>query len=138
MPTPHATLATNHRSDAAVVRGIEALMGDLQLGDERIVVHPVQAAHADARLVGLPGPARVRLRTWHPADGQLPAVGAARDAIASDVAADIVATLSGPCATARPRRRRARGGASRHRGPGAHAQAGRPCATPWRGPASRW
>ncbi len=92
----HATLATNHRSDAAVVHGIAALLGGLHLGDERIVVQPVQAAHVESRLVGLPGPARVRLRTWAPADGELPAIGVPRAAIAADVAADVVATLIGP------------------------------------------
>ncbi|MGB7983156.1 MAG: UvrD-helicase domain-containing protein [Candidatus Nanopelagicales bacterium] len=103
----HATLATNHRSDAAVVNGIAALMGGLQLGDERIVVHPVQAAHAEPRLVGVPGDARFRLRTWHPADGELAAVGLPRAATAADVAADVVTTLSGPA------RLRSQGGAQR-------------------------
>jgi exodeoxyribonuclease V beta subunit len=92
----HATLPTNHRSDAAVVRGIADLVGGLELGDPRIVVHPVDAAHAEPRLVGLPGAARVRLRTWHPADGELRGVDVPRRAIATDVAADIVATLTGP------------------------------------------
>ena len=92
----HATLPTNWRSDAAVVAGVADLVGGLQLGDPRIVVHPVTAAHTQSRLVGLPGAARVRLRTLHPADGELPGVAVPRKAVAADVAADIVATLSGP------------------------------------------
>ena len=91
----HATLPTNHRSDAAVVRGIADLMGDLELGDERIVVHPVEAAHADSRLVGPGSAVRFRLRTWHPPDGPL-GVGRGRATVADDVAADIVDTLTGP------------------------------------------
>ncbi len=92
----HATLPTNHRSDAPVVHGVAELLGGLQLGDPRIVVHPVEPAHATARLVGLPTAARVRLRTWHPADGELAPVAVPRAAVAADVAADIVDTLAGP------------------------------------------
>ncbi len=74
----HATLPTNHRSDEAVVRGLADLMGGLELGDNRIVVTPVTAANARPRLVGLPTEARVRLRTWHPEDGELRVVGEPR------------------------------------------------------------
>ncbi|MEZ5184932.1 MAG: UvrD-helicase domain-containing protein [Candidatus Nanopelagicales bacterium] len=92
----HATLPTNWRSDAAVVSGIADLVGGLELGDERIVVHPVAAAHQRSRLSGTAGSARVRLRTLHPDDDQLPAVGTQRTAVAVDVAADIVSMLTGP------------------------------------------
>ena len=50
----HATLPTNYRSDAAVVKGVEAIMGGLQLGDSRITVHPVSAQHEASRLSGIP------------------------------------------------------------------------------------
>ena len=58
-----ATLLTNWRSDHAVVSGIEAVVGGMQLGDPRITVHPVAAAHEKSRLHGVGGQARVRLRT---------------------------------------------------------------------------
>ena len=127
----HATLPTNHRSDEAVVRGLADLMGGLELGDTRIVVNPVTAANARPRLVGLPTEARVRLRTWHPEDGELRVVGEPRAAVAADVAADIVTTLAGPARLPRdrrsPRHRRpapATGRTRRHRRPGQHPQPG--------------
>lgn len=89
----HATLPTNFRSDAAVVRGVEAIMGGLQLGDRRITVHPVRAQHQASRLSGPPGGARTRVRVIHPEEA--PAVGQARAAVARDVAADIVTLLTG-------------------------------------------
>lgn len=89
----HATLPINWRSDAAVVEGVQALMGGLHLGSSQIVVHPVRAHHDAPRLVGLPGTARVRLRTLHPKDA--PSAGEARAAVVDDVAADIVDLLSG-------------------------------------------
>ena len=92
----HATLPTNWRSDAAVVDGIDAIMGGMQLGDRRIVVHPVEAAHTTSRLTGLRTDARVRLRTVPVPSGKAPRVGRQRKVVASDVAADIVTTLAGP------------------------------------------
>ena len=90
----HATLPTNYRSDAAVVSGVEAIMGGLQLGDPRITVHPVRAQHQASRLVGLPDQARTRMRVIHPEEP--PGVSPARTAVARDVAADIVSLLTGP------------------------------------------
>ncbi len=92
----HATLPTNWRSDAAVVDGIHAIMGGMQLGDRRIVVHPVEAAHSASHVTGLPTVARVRLRHLPVPSGKTPAVKQQRKVVASDVAADIVATLGGP------------------------------------------
>ena len=121
----HATLPTNWRSDAAVVAGVADLVGGLQLGDPRIVVHPVTAAHTQSRLVGLPGAARVRLRTLHPADGELPGVAVPRKAVAADVAADIVATLTGPGPAGHRDRGAPPGGPRGHRGAGGHPRPGR-------------
>ena len=90
----HATLPTNYRSDAAVVAGVQAIMGGLQLGDPRITVHPVHAWHQRSRLGGLDGQARTRLRIIHPHEP--PAVPQARTDVAHDVAADIVELLTGP------------------------------------------
>ena len=90
----HATLPTNWRSDAAVVKGIEAIIGDMQLGDPRIVVHPVTAAHTQSRLQGPAGQARVRLRVLPAGTGKPPGVGVQRAQIARDVAMDIVRNLT--------------------------------------------
>ena len=51
------TLGTNWRSDHAVVSGIEAVVGGMQLGDPRITVHTVAAAHEKSRLHGVGGQA---------------------------------------------------------------------------------
>lgn len=91
-----ATLLTNWRSDHAVVSGIEAVVGGMQLGDPRITVHPVAAAHEKSRLHGVGGQARVRLRTVPTTDDKPPPVNDLRVVVAGDVAADIVALLSGP------------------------------------------
>ncbi|HQR79006.1 MAG TPA: UvrD-helicase domain-containing protein [Actinomycetota bacterium] len=91
-----ATLPTNWRSDAAVVNGVEAIMGDMQLGDPRIVVGPVEAAHDQSRLQGVASQARVRLRVVPKKSGKLPGVYVQRTTVAADVADDIVATLLGP------------------------------------------
>ncbi|MCU0297678.1 MAG: UvrD-helicase domain-containing protein [Candidatus Nanopelagicales bacterium] len=92
----HATLPMNWRSDEAVVKGVEAIMGRMQLGDERIVVRPVDAQHKQSRLTGVPEQARVRLRTFHADKGKAPKISDQRAYVADDVAADIVATLRGP------------------------------------------
>lgn len=87
------SLLVNWRSDAAVVEGVNALMGGLELGDPAIRVESVTAAHPNSRLTGLPGQARVRLRTYHPAER--PAVGEARSTVVSDVVQQIVELLQG-------------------------------------------
>jgi exodeoxyribonuclease V beta subunit len=92
----HATLPTNWRSDAAVVSGIEAIMGGMRLGDPQIVVRPVDAAHDESRLHGVASQARVRLRVVAKKSGRTPGVPVQRAAVAADVADDIVATLTGP------------------------------------------
>ena len=48
------TLPTNCRSDAALLDGMAAVFGGAALGDERIRVLPVEAAH-DGRLVDAGG-----------------------------------------------------------------------------------
>ena len=93
------TLATNHRSDAPLVDALQVLTRDVELGDPRIVVHDVEAAHEGGRLTGLPRPAPVRLRR---VDGE--ALGAndkgqvgiadLRAFIARDLARDVAALLA--------------------------------------------
>ncbi len=93
-----ATLATNWRSDAPLVRGLGHLMSGVALGDPRILVSPVQAAHVDARLVGSPGAEPVRLRVvdrhaLSPGRSGVLSVKDARPFVARDVASDIVRLL---------------------------------------------
>jgi exodeoxyribonuclease V beta subunit len=91
------TLPTNHRSDAGLLDGLAALLGGAALGDPRIRVLPVEAAHR-GRLVDAAVPVQLRVL---PRDG-LPVtakgvatVGPARDAVAGDLADRVVALLDG-------------------------------------------
>lgn len=93
------TLGRNWRSDRPLVDGLRHLFGDAALGDLRIVVHPVDAAHPDPSLSGAPVSAPVRLRRvpreeFGKANKEKVPVGEARPFVARDVAADIVALLS--------------------------------------------
>lgn len=90
-----AGLATNWRSDEALVRALDTIFNRAALGDEKIVVPPVASAHPERRLVGAPRPAPFRLRvlpreglrsTWK---SSLPIVGGVREKVADDLAADI-------------------------------------------------
>ena len=96
----HATLATNYRSDAALLRALDTLWNGTALGDERIVVRPVAAAHQGRRLHGAPcnTPLRLRVvpRAGLRANWGMPAVDAVRDRVAADVAADTAALLAAP------------------------------------------
>ncbi|UOY03698.1 UvrD-helicase domain-containing protein [Blastococcus sp. PRF04-17] len=96
--TTEATLGTNWRSDAPLLGALDLLFGGAALGHERIVVRPVDAAHPEARLTGAGAPLRLRRleRTGHGRMWQgLPSVARLRDAVACDVAADVVDLLSG-------------------------------------------
>ena len=85
----HATLAQNWRSDPDLLRGLEALFRNAALGDPRIVVHPVSAAHQGRSLD--PPQAPVRLRVLLPA-GDVP-VADARAQVTQDVVGVVVALL---------------------------------------------
>jgi exodeoxyribonuclease V beta subunit len=98
-----ATLSVNWRSDKAVIDAYDALFGDSQLGHEGIVYRKVRAAEAnrEPRLKGAPQEAALRVRILHRADGltRLTHNGfisapPARELIARDLAADVVALLS--------------------------------------------
>ncbi|MGY1839116.1 MULTISPECIES: UvrD-helicase domain-containing protein [unclassified Modestobacter] len=96
--TTEATLGTNWRSDAQLLDALDLLFGGAALGHERIVVRPVDSAHPTARLTGAGAPLRLRRleRAGHGRMWQgLPSVARLRDAVASDVAADVVDLLSG-------------------------------------------
>ena len=109
------TLPTNHRSDALLLDGMSAIFGGAALGDDRIRVLPVEAAH-DGRLIDERVPAQLRVV---PRDG-LPvtksgtvSTAPARDLVVRDLADRAVSLLSGG-ATVQPRD----GSASRPVAPG--------------------
>jgi exodeoxyribonuclease V beta subunit len=90
------TLPTNWRSDAPLLDGMSAVFHDAALGDPRIRVLPVAAAHAE-RMVGATAPVRLRVL---PRDGLAlvsngtAKTGEARDAICRDLARQVVALLT--------------------------------------------
>ncbi|HET9441847.1 MAG TPA: UvrD-helicase domain-containing protein, partial [Acidimicrobiales bacterium] len=97
------TLGVNWRSDQALVEACDALFGGATLGHPGIRYHAVQAGpgNQEPRLAGAPCGAPLRVRVVHRDDGRLPLtpkgylqVGPARDLIAGDLAADVVALLS--------------------------------------------
>lgn len=90
-----ATLGTSWRSDAPLLAGLQALLGGTALGDPRIVVRPVDAAHPDARLAG-GAPVRLRQvtrRAYRLGGSSAPSAPQARTLLAADVAADVAARL---------------------------------------------
>jgi exodeoxyribonuclease V beta subunit len=99
LATSAATLTRNWRSDTGLLSALEQLFGGAALGDPRIVVRPVDSAHPEPRLTGAGQPLRLRhlTRTGH---GSLykgmPKIDPVREAVATDVATDVVALLTGP------------------------------------------
>ncbi|WP_421732974.1 UvrD-helicase domain-containing protein [Cellulomonas sp.] len=91
------TLHRNWRADPAVLDGLAPILSGTALGDPRIVVHAIEPARTGRRLRG--GPA-VRLRqvtrtALHaPDDATTPPVGAVRDFVYADVAAQVLRTLA--------------------------------------------
>jgi exodeoxyribonuclease V beta subunit len=98
------TLDVNWRSDQALLEAYDALFGTAQLGYADITYRHVRAAdaHQEARLVGAPQPAPLRLRVLHGSDGLVPLTAQRREPkapetrqlLARDLAADIVGLLS--------------------------------------------
>jgi exodeoxyribonuclease V beta subunit len=93
------TLATNWRSDSALLDRLQVVLGGAQLGDAAIVVDDVAAHHRGHRLAGAPRNEPFRLRVvTRPALGrkgvQNPPIGAIREHISADLAADIRALLA--------------------------------------------
>jgi len=94
----HATLAVNWRSDEPLVSALDTVFGGVALGDERITVRPVTAAHAGRRLAGAPADVPLRVRVVS-RDGfrlnksGLAPIDDARAVVAADVAADIAGLL---------------------------------------------
>ena len=55
------TLGVNWRSDQPLLKSLQVVLEGARLGDERIVVHPVEAHFQQARLVGAGAPFRLRV-----------------------------------------------------------------------------
>jgi exodeoxyribonuclease V beta subunit len=93
------TLATNWRSDAALLDRLQVVLRGAQLGDPAIVVDDVEAYHQGHRLAGAPHNDPFRLRVvQRPTLGRngtqnLP-ISELRDYIGADLAADICALLA--------------------------------------------
>jgi exodeoxyribonuclease V beta subunit len=97
--TDKQTLSRNWRSDANLLAAFDLVFAGAAMGSDDIVVRPVEAEHTNRRLDHAGAPLRIRIATRLQAgivDGSKPKVGDTRPLIAQDVAADIVATLSGP------------------------------------------
>ncbi|MBA8795633.1 exodeoxyribonuclease V beta subunit [Friedmanniella endophytica] len=98
-----ATLDTNWRSDAPLLAALDELTGGAALGDERIVVRPVEAGRPDPRIRRTPGtgeatgaheaPVRIRVREQSPTEQDKPPISQLRREVAADLAADVVALL---------------------------------------------
>jgi exodeoxyribonuclease V beta subunit len=92
----HSTLATNWRSDAPLLDALAQVYGDVALGNERITVHPVGAAHVGQRVPGVPLRVRVLGRAGLPAaKSGLVFAAEARREVAADAAADIAELVAG-------------------------------------------
>jgi exodeoxyribonuclease V beta subunit len=93
------TLARNWRSDKPLVDALGRFLGGTALGDPRILVHPVEAARTEPRLLGAPEQAPFRIRAVAAAElgvedgGSLP-IARAREHIATDLADDVALLLS--------------------------------------------
>jgi exodeoxyribonuclease V beta subunit len=94
------TLPRSFRSDAGLLRGLDAVFRGAALGDERIRVQPVEAQHT-GRMVSVTGsPAALRLRLLNrdelpQTDGGLAKSPQAREAVLADLVAETVRLLSG-------------------------------------------
>ncbi|MGE2718398.1 exodeoxyribonuclease V subunit beta [Mycolicibacterium celeriflavum] len=102
------TLATNWRSDEALVTRLQAVLRGAQLGHEKIVVHDVAAKHTGSRLTGAPCNDPFRLRVvrrntlGRSGTGVIP-IDQLRVHIPKDLAADIGALIdSGASFDGRP------------------------------------
>ncbi|MCW0215323.1 MAG: UvrD-helicase domain-containing protein [Pseudonocardia sp.] len=97
-----ATLGRNFRSDEALLRALEGVLGQAALGSDKIVVRPVEAQHTGRRLARAPSDAPFRLRVvdrdrLEPLTGRnLGRAAKAREVVAADVAADVAALLASP------------------------------------------
>ena len=98
-----ATLDVNWRSDQGLIDAYDALFGGAKLGHPGIVYRPVRAAEGNRapRLSGAPVAAALRIRVVHrheptiaPTPRGYAGLPSAREHVARDLAADLVALLS--------------------------------------------
>jgi len=98
-----STLSVNWRSDGPLLEAFDALFAEAQLGHPGITYRSVLPAEANRapRLRGAPHPEPLRMRVLHRADGLVrltpkgfAEVGSTRQAIADDLAADVVDLLT--------------------------------------------
>ncbi|MBA2560723.1 MAG: UvrD-helicase domain-containing protein, partial [Propionibacteriales bacterium] len=94
-----STLGTNWRSDRSLVDALRRVMGNVALGDPRILVHEVEGAEPHRTLLNAPNGAPLRIRVvprsaFGLATTAKITVPQARPFVAADVAADIVRLLS--------------------------------------------
>jgi exodeoxyribonuclease V beta subunit len=98
-----ATLRENRRADQSLIDAYDALFADARLGHEGIAYRRVRAtpAHQEPRLTGAPSDAALRVRVVLRKDPTIEltyngfaATDSAREHIARDLAADVVALLS--------------------------------------------
>lgn len=91
------TLGTNWRSDGPVVQAIDHLFHSAALGDEQIVVHPVEAHHQTARMHGADQapvpPVRLRYVEHDPQAERSPLVSEVRPRIRQDLVVDVIELL---------------------------------------------
>ncbi|WP_107773098.1 UvrD-helicase domain-containing protein [Nocardioides sediminis] len=91
------TLGVNYRSDEALLDRLQVLLRAAELGDPRIVVHPVEASHQGSRLEGAGEPFRLRVvrRTELGAGPHAKvAVGRWRDHVTQDLAREVKRLLT--------------------------------------------
>ncbi|MDR3662904.1 MAG: UvrD-helicase domain-containing protein [Mycobacterium sp.] len=93
------TLADNWRSDKVLVDALQTVLQGAALGDEDIVVHPIEARSHDHRLTGAPRNDPFRLRVVPRTEFGTPQrktipITALRPHIAKDLAADISVLLA--------------------------------------------
>jgi exodeoxyribonuclease V beta subunit len=93
------TLAQNWRSDKVLVDSLQTVLQGAALGDEDIVVHPIEACNAGHRLSGAPHNDPFRLRVVDRTEFGTPQrktipIAALRPFIAKDLAADISLLLA--------------------------------------------
>ncbi|GGO90378.1 RecBCD enzyme subunit RecB [Nocardioides phosphati] len=92
-----ATLGVNWRSDSDLVDALQVVLRGAALGDERIVVHDVEAHHRGGRLEGAGAPFRLRVvrpQELGMGERRAPSVAAIRDHLWPDVAHDIKRLLT--------------------------------------------
>ena len=98
----HATLTRNWRSDPALLRALNTVFGGTALGDPRITVHPIEAAHRGPtaarrdRPTSRCGCAWCRAASLPRSPRDTTVVGPTRELVAQDLAADVAALLAGP------------------------------------------